>query len=458
MLSREVAERVLGRCLITGGDFAEIFEEDTLNNSISILNGKVENSVGGRTYGIGIRIFKGLKSVYAYTNNNSLTSLLNVAQKAALALGELKEEKMIVLNETNTVNFNPILLAPSSIEINKKIGVMKVAYNAAKNYHDEIVQVGVGYVDKEQNVLIANTEGLYTEDKRVRTRLTVNAIASANGENQTGFEGPGRHMGFEMFKEIDPEYYGKAAAKQAYTMLHAKNCPAGRMTVAIDNGFGGVIFHEACGHSLEATAVAKGNSVFTGKLGQQIASTKVTAIDDGTIPNAWGSLNIDDEGNKTQKNVLIENGILKSYMIDKLNGRRMNMEATGSSRRQSYKYQPTSRMTNTYIAAGTDKNEDIMKSLDGLYAKKLGGGSVNPVTGEFNFAVQEGYIVKNGVIQEPVRGASLIGKGSQVLMDIVMVGDNLELAQGMCGASSGSIPTNVGQPMIKVKNMTVGGR
>ena len=459
MLSREVAERVLGRCLITGGDFAEIFEEDTLNNSISILNGKVENSVGGRTYGIGIRIFKGLKSVYAYTNNNSLTSLLNVAQKAALALGELKEDKMIVLNATNTVNFNPILLAPSSIEINKKIGVMKVAYNAAKDYHDEIVQVGVGYVDKEQNVLIANTEGLYTEDKRVRTRLTINAIASANGENQTGFEGPGRHMGFEMFKEIDPEYYGKEAAKQAYTMLHAKNCPAGRMTVAIDNGFGGVIFHEACGHSLEATAVAKGNSVFTGKLGQQIASTKVTAIDDGTIPNAWGSLNIDDEGNKTQKNILIENGVLKSYMIDKLNGRRMGMASTGSGRRQSYKFAPTSRMTNTYIANGDDNPEDIIKSIsDGLYAKKMGGGSVNPVTGEFNFAVSEGYLVKNGVIQEPVRGASLIGKGSEILMDIDMVGNNMTQGQGMCGSVSGSIAANVGQPMIRVREITVGGR
>ena len=459
MLSREVAERVLGRCLITGGDFAEIFEEDTLNNSLSILNGKVENSVGGRTYGIGIRIFKGIKSVYAYTTNNSLTSLLNVAQKAALALGELKEDKMIVLNATNTVNFNPILLAPSSIEINKKIGVMKVAYNAAKDYHDEIVQVGVGYVDKEQNVLIANTEGLYTEDKRVRTRLTINAIASANGENQTGFEGPGRHMGFEMFKEIDPEYYGKEAAKQAYTMLHAKNCPAGRMTVAIDNGFGGVIFHEACGHSLEATAVAKGNSVFTGKLGQQIASTKVTAIDDGTIPNAWGSLNIDDEGNKTQKNILIENGVLKSYMIDKLNGRRMGMASTGSGRRQSYKFAPTSRMTNTYIANGDDNPEDIIKSIsDGLYAKKMGGGSVNPVTGEFNFAVSEGYLVKNGVIQEPVRGASLIGKGSEILMDIDMVGNNMTQGQGMCGSSSGSIATNVGQPMIRVKEITVGGR
>ena len=459
MLSREIAEKVLGRCLITGGDFAEIFEEDTLNNSINILNGKVENSVGGRTYGIGIRIFKGLKSVYAYTNNNTLTSLLNVAQKAALALGELKEEKMIVLHERETINFNKILISPSSVELNKKIGVMKIAYNAAKDYHSEIAQVGVGYVDKEQNILIANTEGLYTEDKRIRTRLTINAIASANGENQTGTEGPGRHMGFEMFNEIDPEYYGRQAAKQAYTMLHAKNCPAGRMMVAIDNGFGGVIFHEACGHSLEATAVAKGNSVFTGKLGQQIASTKVTAIDDGTIPNAWGSLNIDDEGNKTQKNILIENGILKSYMIDKLNGRRMGMEPTGNSRRQSYRFAPTSRMTNTYIANGDDNPEDIIKSIDyGLYAKKMGGGSVNPVTGEFNFAVSEGYLIKNGVIQEPVRGASLIGKGSEILMDIDMVGNNMDQGQGMCGSSSGSIATNVGQPMIRVKEITVGGR
>ncbi len=341
----------------------------------------------------------------------------------------------------------------------KEKKIAREAYNAAKSFSNEISQVVASYADKEQNILIANSEGLYIEDKRIRTRLGVSAIASKGDENQTGFEGPGRCMGIEMFDKIDPAYHGKEAARIAHTMLHAKNCPAGNMTVAIDNGFGGVIFHEACGHALEATAVAKGNSVFANKLGQQIASTKVTAIDDGTIPNAWGSLNIDDEGNKTQKNVLIENGILKGYMIDKLNARRMKMEATGSSRRQSYKYQPTSRMTNTYIAAGSDNSEDIIKSIDeGLYAKKLGGGSVNPVTGEFNFAVQEGYLVKNGVIQEPVRGASLIGKGSEVLMDIDMVGNNLELAQGMCGSSSGSIPTNVGQPMIRVKKMTVGGR
>ena len=459
MLSKNIVSQVLAKCLITGGDFAEIFEDDSINNSISLVDGKVQDAIGGRSYGIGIRIFKGLKSVYAYTNNNSLNSLLETAYRAALALGDVKEEKSIVLSEKKIETIHPILYYPKDVQYERKISILKSAYNGAKNYNSDISQVISSYSDKEQSILIANTDGLYVEDKRIRTRLGVSAVASKENENQTGFQGPGRHMGIEMFETIDAEAAGIEAARIAHTMLHAKNCPAGNMTVAIVNGFGGVIFHEACGHALEATAVAKGNSVFAGKLGQKIASSKVTAIDDGTIPNAWGSLNIDDEGNKTQKNVLIENGILKGYMIDKLNGRRMNMEPTGSSRRQSYKYQPTSRMTNTYIASGTDKPEDIIKSIDnGLYAKKLGGGSVNPVTGEFNFSVQEGYLVKNGVIQEPVRGASLIGKGSDVLMEIDMVGDNLELAQGVCGSSSGSIPTNVGQPMIRVKNITVGGR
>lgn len=460
MISKEVASKVLSKCLITGGDFAEIFEEDTISNSIGIIDNKVENALGGRSYGIGIRIFKGLKSVYAYTNDNSISSLLDTAYKAALALGNLNEEKTIVLN--NSIKYkdmHPIKLYPNLIDYKDKIKVMKEAYKSAKDYSTDISQVNVTYLDKDQKVLVANTEGIYVEDRRIRTRLGISAIASKGNENQTGFEGPGRSMGFEMFEEVDPEYYGKEAARTAYTMLHAKNCPAGKMPVAIDNGFGGVIFHEACGHSLEATSVAKGNSVFSGKLGEQIASSKVTAIDDGTLANHWGSGNIDDEGNLTQKNTLIKNGILNSYMIDKLNGRRMNMQATGSSRRQSYKYAPTSRMTNTYIAAGEDKEADIIKSIDnGLYAKKMGGGSVNPVTGEFNFAVAEGYLVKNGEIKEPVRGASLIGKGSEVLMNIDMVSDNLKQAQGMCGSSSGSIPTNVGQPMIRVKEITVGGR
>lgn len=460
MILREVAIQVLEKCLITGGDFAEIFEEDCITNSIGLIDNKIENALGGRTYGIGIRIFKEFKSVYAYTNDNSLNGMLDTAYKAALALGKISDENMVVLNNNKVLtNINPIKLYPSSVDYKNKIDVMKIAYKSAKEYSSDISQVSVNYTDKDQKVLIANTEGLYIEDRRVRTRLGINSVASKGNENQTGFEGPGGCKGFEIFEDIDPEYYGKEASRVAYTMLNARNCPAGKMTVAIDNGFGGVIFHEACGHSLEATSVAKGNSVFANKLGEQIASSKVTAIDDGTLKNHWGSANIDDEGTKTNRNILIENGILKSYMIDKLNGRRMKMESTGNSRRQSYKFAPTSRMTNTYIASGEDKPENIIKSIDnGLYAKKMGGGSVNPVTGEFNFAVSEGYLVKNGEIVEPVRGASLIGKGSDVLMNIDMVGDNLAQAQGMCGSSSGSIPTNVGQPMIRVKEITVGGR
>lgn len=459
MITIDTARIVLSKCLITGGDFAEIFEEDSISNSISIIDNKVESALGGRSYGIGIRIFKGLKSVYAYTNDNSINGLLDTAYKAAIALGDLKEEKSIVINRVNVNNIHNISLYPEDVSYSKKILKMKEAYKSAKSFNDEISQVSVSYSDKDQKILIANTEGLYTEDRRIRTRLGVNAIASIGSENQTGFEGPGRLKGFEIFDEVDPSYYGIEAARTAHTMLHAKNCPAGKMMVAIENGFGGVLFHEACGHSLEATSVAKGNSVFANKLGSQIASSLVTAIDDGTITNSWGSINIDDEGNKSNKNVLIENGILKGYMIDKLNGRRMNMKPTGNSRRQSYKFAPTSRMTNTYIANGKDNPSDIIKSINnGLYAKKLGGGSVNPVTGEFNFAVAEGYLIENGVIKEPVRGASLIGKGADVLMNIDMVGNNLNQAQGMCGSTSGSIPVNVGQPMIRVKDMTVGGR
>ena len=242
-------------------------------------------------------------------------------------------------------------------------------------------------------------------------------------------------------------------------MLHAPVCPAGMMPVCIDNGFGGVIFHEACGHSLEATSVATGASEFSGKLGQQIAAPCVTALDDGTIPNEWGSENIDDEGTPTTRLVLIENGILKNYMIDRLNSRRMQMPITGSGRRQDYSYAPTSRMRNTYIAAGNDDDAEMIATMgDGLYAKSMGGGSVNPATGEFNFSVREAYIVKDGKIDHPVRGASLIGRGSELLTRIDRVGKHMTMAQGMCGSLSGSVPTNVGQPMIRVSAITVGGR
>lgn len=459
MLSEHVAARVLAEAVRTGGDFAEIFLEDRLNHSLSMVSGKVETVNSLRLHGAGVRVFSGTQGIYVYTNDTSEEGLVACARRAAGAIAEGKGASILPLQWQDTPSVHPILLRPDQVKSTRKIEKMRAAQAALKQY-DEISQAAISYSDSLQRVWIANTEGLFTGDTRVYTRFFVNAIASNGTENQTGTASPGAMQGFEIFDHrIDPEACGHKAARQAITMLHAPLCPAGVMPVVIDNGFGGVIFHEACGHSLEATSVAPGNSEFCGKLGQKVASDKVTAIDDGTMPNEWGSLNIDDEGTPTTRLVLIENGILKNYMIDKLNARKMGMPITGSSRRQGYMFAPTSRMRNTYIAAGDDDEAEIISSMgDGLYAKAMGGGSVEPSTGKFNFSVQEGYLVKDGKIAHPVRGASLIGRGSEILPLIDRVGKDMQMAQGMCGSMSGSVPTNVGQPMIRVSSMTVGGR
>ena len=459
MISREICQQVLSKAVSTGADYAEIFAENTLNHSIDMIANRVDSIDDSVIAGAAVRVYKGLRSVMATTVDTSLSGLLRCAEKAAEALGQGSAQIEIVLKEQLFGDIHPVRVVPSSVANKEKVAILKEGYFAAKEYSDAITQVSGFLLDVDHNILIANSEGLYAQDRQIRTRISISAVAEINGETQTGGCRPGRRMGLEMFDFIDPKNVGIHAARQAVTMAGAGYCPAGVMPVAIDNGFGGVIFHEACGHSLEASSVAYNQSQFTGKLGQKIANEKVTAIDDGTIPNAWGSINIDDEGHPAQKNVLIENGILKSYMIDRFNARRMGMESTGNARRQSYSYTTTSRMTNTYIAPGTDKNEDIIASMEyGLYAKEMGGGSVNPVTGEFNFAVNEGYLVRNGKICEPVRGASLVGKGSDVIMNIDMVGTDLDMGQGMCGSSSGSVPTNVGQPLIRVSSITVGGR
>ena len=459
MLNKQLVEDTLTAALSTGGDFAEVFVEDRTNNGIVMIGGKVESTMSGRDYGLGIRIFKGFNSIYAYTNKADRDTLISTAKKAAAAVEGQKGDIAINLIRTDVNNIHNIKIDPNSVEKTRKVQVMRRAYETAFNYDNLITQVTVNFTDHVQNIMVANSEGLWKEDKRVRSRLAIQSIASKNGEMQSGFFGPGAMKGYEFFENLDVEKYAKETSRIAVTMVNAKYSPSGRMPVIIDNGFGGVIFHEASGHGLEATSVAKGLSVYCGKIGTQVASTLVTAIDDGTISNEWGSINIDDEGTPSKRNILIENGILKGYMIDKLNARRMKMDITGSSRRQSYRYAPTSRMTNTYIDNGKSTPEEIIANTErGLYAKYMGGGSVNPSTGEFNFAVMEGYIVENGKIKEPVRGATLIGKGIDVLMKIDMVGNNLSFGQGMCGSLSGSIPTNVGQPMIRVSEITVGGR
>lgn len=459
MISRELCQRVLREALSTGADYAELFAEHTDNHSVSMIDSRVDAINDTVVSGAAVRVYKGLRSVMASTVDKSESGLIRCARQAAEALGQGEAAIDIVLKERTFGDIHPVKIVPSSVGNARKVELLKEGYFAAKEYHEAIRQVSGSLIDVDHRILVATSEGLYTQDRSIRTRMVINAVAELDGETQTGACSPGRKMGLEMFDIIDPKSVGLKAARQAVTMAGAGYCPAKVMPVAIENGFGGVIFHEACGHSLEASSVAYGRSQYTGKLGQVIANPKVTAIDDGTLPNAWGSINIDDEGRPGQRNVLIENGVLKSYMIDGFNARRMGMTPTGSGRRQSYSYVPTSRMTNTFIAPGDDKNEDIISSIEfGLYAKEMGGGSVNPVTGEFNFSVSEGYLIRNGKICEPVRGASLVGKGTEILHNIDMVGTDLDLGQGMCGSSSGSIATSVGQPLIRVSSITVGGR
>ena len=459
MIAKALVEEALACALSTGADFAELYGENTRNNSISMVDGKIDRVGDNLLSGVGIRAFLGTRTVFASTSDISREGLLRCAASVASVMGELKKDISVSLRERVFPNIHPVKTVPSGVDACERADLLREGCFAAKEYDESISQVSGTLATVDHSILIANTDGLYTTNRSIRTRMAVEAVASRNGENQSGTSSPGAGMGLEFFETHAPRDIGREAARQATVNLRADYCPAGVMTVAIENGFGGVIFHEACGHSLEASSVAIGASQMAGKLGEMIANPKVTAIDDGTIPNAWGSVNIDDEGPPTQRNVLIENGVLKKYMIDRLGSRRMGLPMTGNGRRQGYQFEATSRMTNTFIDNGTDRNEDIIASIEnGLYCRKMGGGSVNPLTGAFNFAVTEGYLVRNGKICEPVRGASLIGTGSEILKNIDMVGQNLATGQGMCGAGSGSVPTDVGQPLIRVSTITVGGR
>ena len=459
LVKSSIVNAVLDEALRTGGDYSELYLQDTEANTVSMVDGKVENANYQRKVGAGVRVLKGTRSAYAYSADTSEEALIACARAAASALKGTKEcEAKTVAVDRIGASWAKIPF--SEIDNAKRIALLKRATNAAKAYSDEITQVVANYMDNDHRTWVYTSEGVHAEDRRPRTRIAIQSVAMANGEAQTGSCSPGYGLGFEAYEEkIDAESVGKDAAKTAVTMLHAPECPAGKVPVVIDGGFGGVILHEACVHGLEATSVGRGNSVFCGKLNQQIASPIVNAVDDGTLPGEWGSMHSDDEGNPAQRNLLIENGILKSYLVDVLGSRLMNHPVTGSGRRQDYTFAPTSRMTNTFFAPGKDDEEEMIRTMgEGLFAKKMGGGSVNPLTGEFNFAVGEAYWVRDGKILCPVRGATLIGKGAEVLMKIDRIAKNMWMAPGMCGSLSGSIPTNVGQPRIRVAEIVVGGK
>jgi TldD protein len=459
MIDRDTVAAVLERALARGADFAEIFGEDTRRFSLSYVDRMAKQLSRGHDRGVGLRLLYGERAVYAHTTDLGRDNLLKLAASAAAAGDAGEAGTLKPIGDAQTVKIITVEQPASGGQTADFLDFARRADEAARAVDPAVVQVSAGVSWSESCILVANSEGLHTSEERSYMMARMQTIASENGDQQTASERHGSRTGLARFAEADAEAMARAAAERAVRMVRAPHAPAGNMPVVIGNAFGGVIFHEACGHSLETTSVAKDSSVFTGKLGQKIAAECVTAIDDGTRADDWGTTAIDDEGTPTQRTVLIENGVLKSYMVDRLGSIKTGEKLTGSGRRESYRVAPTSRMRNTFIDAGSDNFDDMIASVDrGLYAREMGGGSVNPATGEFNFAVTEGYLIEKGKLGGPVRGASLIGFGHEIIQRIEMIGDDLKLETGTCGSISGWVPTTVGQPSIKVSEITVGGR
>ena len=455
MLSPTTVSRVLEAGLSTGADFAEIFAEKTETRELSLVDSNPDRIQSGTIAGAGIRLWFGTDVVYQTISSLNEADLIRAAKLAA----SFRTGKQAASFLVNFPEYDSIQKAAIGTDLQRVARMLKNIDLKARSQSSKITQVNPYILMSVQNVLIANSNGTWAEETRPHSRVYW-TIHMQNSDGTTQMVNDRVGYGTTPQKLMDEHYFGviEETVKRGELLLTAKPAPAGEFPVVIESGFGGVIFHEACGHGLETTSVAKNRSVFCGKIGTRVANECVTAIDDGTIEEGWGSLKFDDEGNPTQKTVLIENGILKNYMSDQMGAKLMNIPVTGSARRQSYKFAPTSRMRNTFIQAGKTPTEEMIRDVDfGIYAVKMGGGSVNTGTGEYNFAVDEGYIIERGEIKHPILGASLIGRGIETLGRIEKVGTNLELDSGMCGSISGSIPAAVGQPAILVSKILVGG-
>ena len=460
LLQKEIAHDVIAYAISLGADFCELFIEKTSIQRIAYNSKQVKDISSGIDSGIGVRLIYGEFALYAFSNSYKKEDLLDMVKKLASQFSLKRPEQSL-----KTYNFSSLLYKPIETISNKdvllfeKIEALKKLDGLTRATSALISQVSINFFQKEQKIEIFNSEGLHANETRPYIRLMAEAVATDGLEQATGRDSPGRLGGFNFIETLDFQQMSELISKQALTVLKGKPCPAGTMPVIIENGFGGVIFHEACGHSLETTSVETKSSEFWDKKGEMIAHEAVSAVDDGTNDHLWGSLSIDDEGMQTQRTQLIKNGRLENFISDKLGHMKTGHPRTGSGRRQSYRYAPASRMRNTYIDQGKSSLDEMLHSMDyGLYCAAMGGGSVNPGTGEFNFSVSEGYLVKNGKIEYPIKGATLIGKGAGILTKISMVGSHLTYSAGMCGSVSGSIPTTVGQPAIKVDEILVGGQ
>lgn len=451
--------RILEQAMSTTADFAEVFQEVKEQKSVSLLNGQVIKASTGFDSGTGIRLFAGTNSVYVYSSDNDLEVLLKLAKEAAAAIKGNDKGQIEALKDLCRTTKSTIAIDPMNVPKKDMVDFLKQSSDFALNYSPLITQVASSIASSKRTTKVINTKGVNAEESSNRIRLSVETIATKDNEKQSGRVAPGTMRGYEFINEYPLIDKTRECCDTAIRMVNAGYAPSAKMPVILGNAFGGVIFHEACGHALESTSVGIKNSYFTDMLGEQIASSIVSARDNARIDGEWGSYATDDEGNTSSDLLLIENGILKNYLVDELGARRMNTKPTGCSRRQNYSYAPTSRMSNTYICNGESDPKDIIANTEyGLYATQMGGGSVDTSTGDFNFAVNEGFMVRNGKIAEPVRGATLIGKGQEILKNIDMVGNDLELSAGMCGSVSGSVPVTVGQPTIRVSSILVGGR
>lgn len=458
MLNKNIANEVIFEALSLGADFCDLFIEKTQVENISYNSSKVKDLKTGTNFGIGVRLIYGEKALYGYTNSMLKEDLINLTRVLAEQYKNKVQPKGSL--EFKTKNVHLINYIPEKeASLAHKINNLHTLNKKVREKSDLVNQVNINLMQWKQNVEIFDSEGLHVQDYRPYTRLATAAIAKDGDQQADGRWSPGVRGGYQFIEDLDLDWIAEHTTESAITTLRAKPCPAGTMPVVIDNGFGGVIFHEACGHSLETTSVEKKASVFWDRKGEMIANEALSAVDDGTIDGLWGSISCDDEGMATQRTQLIKDGKLMNFMCDRMGEIKTGHPRTGSARRESYKYAPASRMRNTFIEPGKYDLQELLESMgDGLYAKSMGGGSVNPGTGEFNFSVQEGYMVKNGKLTDAVKGATLIGKGEEILKNISMVGNNLDHAAGMCGSVSGSIPAAVGQPAVKVDNILVGGK
>ena len=450
-------EKYLNLAMSTGADFAELFYEKRINKTYNLLDSKLDRIDSGNSLGLGIRITKGFESYYASTNNLDSRNIEETIANMLKSIPKGKSKKVLLRDLVDKTK--EVKVPHEDYPVEKKKELLYKIDKTARDYSPLVIQVGISIIETDSSFTLANSDGKYIKSNSSLTRLLTTVYAERDGEKQRESVDIAGRCGYELLDDYDVEKETLKVAKTAVEKLDAVDFKGGEYPVVIAAGFGAVIFHEACGHGLEATAVAKHLSVFSDDFGKKIATDKVTLIDDGTIEDAWGSSIIDDEGNVTKKNILIEKGILKSYLVDQFNSREMNHKTNGCGRRQNYKYPTTSRMSNTFLASGTDKIDDMIKSIKlGVYCEKLSGGSVQPATGDFNFAVDTARLIENGEVKQMLKGITLIGNSKDILNNVEMVADDLKKSAGYCGSKSGMIPVTIGQPTIKVSKILVGGK